>query len=438
MTDSTTAPPVPPWWDALTNDATLREPGIDWRPPAEWAPGDKPDTVMGTIQVPRFEDADTRLRAGKVAVGTGPVTTRRGMGHDVAVTWYLDPEAPDRLWCALCDDYPAWLWIPVEPAAAPITAVLAGMFPRPELFATDLTAFARGFLGMTSEVRVPNVYTGEFVELNGLDLDRYFTGVPFVEPQSWGSAHLDDPLRDDIGSVSPIVALAVARNGGHKQQRIGRIPSMTWRTMHSRSYLSIEIHQRSLVCAAVRYRPAPPAHQAVVAAVNERFDTWFPADLPLDVIGALTGYYYSDEADLIGNLTDPEDPDQLALGLRIISALRCGDLRRTLRIREYASHQEPVVRLALAQIADWYNYRFLFEDLLRHETDPTIAAAITDRLLRGSDPDAYNAFGDFFDGEPLYVDEDGNGVAVADRWSDDEDEEGDEDEGDDGARDGAR
>jgi len=145
------------------------------------------------------------------------------------------------------------------------------------------------------------VYSGEFGSVDGLELDRYFTRVQFVEVDSWGSAHLDDPLRDDMPAASPLVLVAASRRGGHKQQRLGRVPSMTWRTVHSRSYLSFEIHMRELVCAAVRYRPAPNSHQAVVAELNETFGTTFPTDLPLDVIGALTGFGYNREVDLAAN-----------------------------------------------------------------------------------------------------------------------------------------
>ncbi|GLW66773.1 hypothetical protein Arub01_50170 [Actinomadura rubrobrunea] len=416
----------PAWWAALTGDPVGERLGIDWRAPDHWEPADelgdgdeRVHDASGTMSVEHLDDDDLRLREGKALVGTGPAAARRGTGYEVEAAWYLDPSEPDRLWCALGSFYPAWLWIPVEPTADGVAEALEGVFPRPALRRADLTSFARGFLGFRYEVLVPDVHEGTFVEINGPDLDRYFTLVQFVEPQSWGSAHLDDPLPDDAGLAAPLDMLAADRDSGRKRQRLGRVPSMTWRTLHSRSYLSFEIHTRDIVCAAVRYRPSPKPHQAVVRRLNEEHEESFPVDLPLDVVGALTGFDYCGEDDLV----DPDELDvdaHVAGALRIRAALWHGDLRRTLRLGEYADRPEPELRRRLVEIAGWYNHRWLLQELALTETDPDLLARIEERLDRPEE-DAFNAFGDYFGDGPVMVDAAGNAVET---WDDRDGEDG--------------
>jgi len=118
--------------------------------------------------------------------------------------------------------------------------------------------------------------------------------------------------------------------------------------------------------------------------------------------------------------------------LKALAALWCGDLRSTLRLREYADHPEPVVRRALALVGQWYNYQFLLAEVLLAEDDPRLVAILENLVLYGPAPDAFNAFDDHFDRVALYVDDDGNPVEVDRRPSgDDEDHDKDEDGDDD-------
>lgn len=411
---------VPPWWEELTASPLCRELGISWRAPAEWDTGGDEEQFLGTMRTEADSALDKRMREGRVRVGSGPEVVRRAMGSELAAEWYLDPADPSRLWCALGDCYPAWLWVPVAPEPAALTEVLSHSHPTPALTRTDMPGFTRGFLGFRSETVVPHVYSGDLVEFNGHDLDRYFTGVQYAEQESWGSSCLDDPLRDDIGFVSPLVIAAASRNGNAKAQRLGRIPSMTWRTVHSRSYLSFEVHGRHAICAAVRYRPSPASHHPVVARLNQQLGRDFPHDLPLDAIGALNGFQFTSERQLAGALRDPEDPARLATAIHIHAALWAGDLQRTRRLREFAARPEPEVRLKLGQVAFWYGYRWLAEELALTETDPALREQLEDLVIQGGTADTYNAFDDYFAGVPMMVDDSG---APVETWSDDHDEE---------------
>lgn len=418
----------PPDWLRATPGRGL---GVEWLDQAEWVPLVVEDYPARTMIFEHLVDADREIRTGKVLVARGPSITRRIAAFEVLVCWYVDPTAPDRLWCALGESYPGWLWFAVEPTEQAMTEALGGMFPKPGLGEAELIRKERGFAGYRSEVVLPNVYSGELVPFNGHDLDRYFTGVPFVEYNSWGSARTEDPLLDDIPATSPIAVLAASREGRHAQQLLGRVPSMSWRTVHSRSYLSFEIHTVELICVRLAYRPSPPSHRAVVRRCNEELGFNLPADVPLDVVGALTGFGFNGEQDIIENVTKPDNLGQLADGLRICAALWEGDLASTLRLREFARHPERNIRLAIVRIAHSYNLPFLLYDVaLASEDDPELSAAVEDVIERGCTPEDLNVFEDHFDGMPMFVDEEGNehegtwpGMPADDETNDDEDEE---------------
>ena len=419
--------PQPEWWAGLTADPAVRALGVAWRSPEDWEALEDSGPSDGTMTNTAFRGLHTAACEGKYLVGMGPGITRRFMGIDTVACWYLDPAKPDVLWCALDQSYAGWLWVPVGPTVDGIAEVLSSSHPTPALRRTELTSFARGFLGFYGQVELPNVYSGEFVDFNGHDLDRYMTMVHYTEVDSWGSSHLEDPMADDVEPVSPLVMSAFKRQNQTSAQLLGRIPSMTWRTLHSRSYVSFEVHQRDIVCAAVHYRPSPASHRNVVAQLRQETGIDYPVDLPLDVIGTLGGFGFSREQDLIGNLDDPETPDHLMGSMRVLAALWSGNLRHTLRLRRFAADTDPEVRMALARIANWYGYRFLFEDLALTETDPGLLERFEClQVTLGSDGgDRYNAFGDYFSGSPIMVDYNGDAVEVEhpEAWDDDEDED---------------
>ena len=406
----------PDWWADLIAETTARQLGIRWNNPDEFKPVDD-EAWTGTMSNEHLDALDAQQRAGKVVVGTGPQVTNRGTGTTATVQWYLDPAAPQRLWCALAEFYPAWLWIDVEPRADELAAVLSASHPKPRLDRRTLTAFSRGFLGFRPEVGIPNIHSGEMVPFNGADLDGYFGGVRYVEPGGWGSSRLDDPLPDDLPVGDPDDLAAAAGVDSHAQL-LGRVPSMTWRTLHSRSHLSFEVHMRGLVYAAVRYRPSPPTHRAVLRRFNENYRSCFPLDMPLDVVGALAGFQFATEETLEPFLTEPRDTIELATGLRVFAGLWCGDLRRVHRLREFADHTDPGVRLELARAANWYGYRFLLEEIALAETDPEMVANLEGLIIEGSRPDTFNAFGDHFDERPIMIDRNG---APVDTWDDADD-----------------
>lgn len=430
------SPTTPQWWQSLTEDASAQSLGITWRAPDEWEPPEE-DSSAGTLNNQDTRRLDARIREGKLLVGTGPSVTMRGLGIDVDAHWYLDPDEPERLWCALGHFYDPRLWIPVEPNPDALSEVLSSSHPKPGLRNADLPGFVRGFLGFRQEVSLPNVYSGEMVPFNGLDLDRYTTMMRYLEQSSWASSWQQDPYQDDFEAMAPLVLGAYEREHRLKAQRLGWVPSMSWRTLHSRSILSFEIHARALVCAAVRYRPTPKSHHPVVERINSALNLGYPVDLPLDVVGALTCMDFQTADDLAHLLDEPESDQHLATAIQVFGALWHGDLRSTLRLREFAGHTEPSVRHAVLRVAADYNYRFLIEEVMLTTTDPESLEQLEEYLVVGTNPDNYNAFGDDFAGQqPVMIDKEGNPVEVlsdfigdGDPGEDGEEDEDDEDEG---------
>lgn len=421
----------PSWWESLVADPVTQRFGIDWRDPSDFKPVTD-ESWTGTMSNELLDSLDARARDSKVLIASGPSIKRRGTTEPSTVHWYLDPAEPQQLWCALDECYAAWLWIPVAPTAEAIADALEQSHPSPQLNRQQLTKFNRGFLGFAHEVAIPQIHSGDMVAFNGPDLDRYVTGIQYLEFGSWASSRLDDPLQADVDYESPQAVLTAANQRNIQAQLLGRIPSKTWRTLHSRSYLSFEVHTRDVVCVSVRYRPSPSSHHSVVAALNSEYDSHFPADLPLDVVGALAGFQYAREHHLIHNLTQPEHSQQLSAAIRIFAALWSGDLQQTFQLREFCKHEDPDVRLALARVASWYGYRFLLEEIALAETAPDTIASLESLIIQGSKADVFNAFADDFEDRPVIVDRNGEHVET---WGHSDDEVPDEDDIDDGDQD---
>ena len=154
----------PAWLSTLGSDGLGAACGVRLLPTEEWSEPDLDRYPAHTIYNPALVGADRAVRTGKVLVATGPSTPVRDGSYTQDVQWHVDPAAPDRLWCALSSSYPGWLWVPVEPSAEALAEVLRGMFPRPALRRVDFTRHERGHLGLCTAVKLPHVYSGDFVE----------------------------------------------------------------------------------------------------------------------------------------------------------------------------------------------------------------------------------------------------------------------------------
>lgn len=84
----------------------------------------------------------------------------------------------------------------------------------------DFTRHERGFVGNLDDLSLPNMHTGDPVAFSGPNLDRYFSWVPFVDGDSWGSAHDDDPAPERSGG-SILQGMGTDKSSPYSQQMLG-------------------------------------------------------------------------------------------------------------------------------------------------------------------------------------------------------------------------
>jgi hypothetical protein len=210
-----------------------------------------------------------------------------------AACWLAHPDRPGKLYLCLDGKIPAFLWPEVHASADALAGTLALYEERlavDEPGLADLPRRLRLFIGASA---VPSPYSGELEEMDFHTFGRVAVASPFLECHGWGSAHAQDPHRLFVDRGGLDGMLALRRTSGQDPER----PlSESYRTRHSRSIFTLEQHRAGYV-VDVRYRPSPHPDRAF--AVNERFGTRFPEDLPLDAIGLLMHF---DPAMTVGDL----------------------------------------------------------------------------------------------------------------------------------------
>jgi hypothetical protein len=244
-----------------------------------------------------------------------------------------------------------------------------------------MPARARGFIGGRGSFFVPSPYGGGLEPATMLELDRHLSMNPFVESAAWGSAYDDDPWPDEIPAQPGLTLRLAERQAQVAQQARGHVWSLTWRTRHSRSYLTIEVHHRDLFVAEVRYRPSP--HVGVIEAMNAHFGCDYPTDLPVDAVAALLGFRFDGAADVEAELPRARDPEQLAGLLYVLSALWHDDPGALSIWHRHLEHRAVEVRRAVGDIAIAYNYEVLLEEMSVREPDAALRAEIEAVLDEG-------------------------------------------------------
>lgn len=225
---------------------------------------------------------------------------------DATILWMVDPEAPDRVAFCLSPRIPAFLWpsAPADPdaivsALAPYSRSLVVTDPAER----DMDRHLRWFLGSPGVLGVPSPYTGEIEEMDFHTFARVATTSPFLESFAWGSEHAEDPhvYFVDRGGLDGLMALR--RTAGMDPERVA---SESYRLRNSRAVLRLELHPAGFV-ADLRYLPSP--HEGAVRAINERFETRFPEDLPLDCVGVLMHFDEAEDAERLRASIRPDLPD---------------------------------------------------------------------------------------------------------------------------------
>lgn len=375
------------WMPALRQDSELASLGLEWLGHAESERilrellAEHERGPLGTMHTEATLRRSRELLATRQAVARGPGSRTRDRVEEPCY-FFVDALRPqDGLWLALSASHPPFLWLRVEPRPGGVRRALAEHLSRPALRRADMPARARGFLGYRSRFFVPSPYTGGLEPASILELDRHLSMNPFLESGSWGSAYDDDPWPDEIPAQPGLPLKLAERQAQVAQQARGHVWSVTRRTRHSRSYLTIEVHHRDIFVAEVRYRPSP--HVAVVEGMNAHFGCDYPTDLPVDAVAALLGFQFDGAADLEAELDRATDPEQLSALLYVLSALRHDDLGALPIWRRYLEHPVVDVRSTIGDIAVAYNYEALLEEMSLREPDPELRAELEALLDEG-------------------------------------------------------
>ena len=219
------------------------------------------------------------------------VRAPRSVQRDAAAMLLFRPgEAPDgpdskrrdNIYLCFSANIPAFLW-PSAPATAEGLTALLAPYARglggddPQL--GDLPHTFSVYLGAGSNYPVPDTRNGQLVRLDPMVFSRICAASPFVELPLWGSEHVDDPFQGFVDRDGRDLALATQAHQGMDRDRVR---SVSYRLRWSRGV--VELSEGPVGYAlTVRYRAN--SHPGSVAAINTRFATEFPDDLPLDAIG---------------------------------------------------------------------------------------------------------------------------------------------------------
>ncbi len=406
------------WMPALRRDPQLEALGLQWLGRGQSdrifqaLAADLERGPLGTMHTDATLRRGRELLSTRCAVAQGPSSRTRERVEEPCLL-FIDVQRPhEGLWLALSESYPPFLWIRIEPRPDAVRRVLGEFFPRPHRSRAELPAVARGFVGYRSRFVVPSPYTGGLEPATLPELDRHFAINPFVESTSWGSAYDDDPWPAEIPEQPGFMHKISTRQRLVAAQARGHVWSLTRRTRHSRSYLTIEVHHPDIFVAQLRYQPSP--HAGVVRAMNDHFGCDYPTDLPVDAIGALLGFQFDGAADLEAELVGTEEAERVAGLLYVVAALRHGDAGVLPLLRHHAEHAEAIVRSTVAEIAVSENYEALLEEMSHREPDPQLRDEIEAILDEGIPMHELDPYADDDDLEDDEDDDDDDGDEQAD------------------------
>lgn len=397
-----------PMLESLRDDRRLAEQGLRWldaQSDAEaqhralletYEGGSLP---MGVLWIEGLWEASGEDAACRTKLAAGP-ETRSDRGFAVQGGLYADRRHPDRLFYTPSDQIPPPLWAEVAPDAGQIAALLAEYHPAAQPARADLPATRRAYAGRLAQLYVPSPYSGQMEHAGPHELERHQVFSPFLQGTSWGSAYADDPWPETLDGISMLQRAVMSREMmAHAE---GAVCSRTHRTCFSRAHVGLEFHCEGRYVWQVRYRPS--AFPSTVRQFNQRFQTLFEEDLPIDAVGAMLGFGYWPRDYVQGQIAHWEreaQPGGVAFWLANLAALESHTMDALDLLRPYARSAASVIRATIINVCLEYNWRSLLEDMAFHETDPGIIAFFAQNLRYDFAPPPANEFGepdDLWDG----------------------------------------
>jgi hypothetical protein len=277
-------------------------------------------------------DAAGHARIDRSApVGVALTRHRRVSGDEQSVVLWVDPEG-DQLFAGFTLMFPPPIWLPLGTTAASILAALAPYGVAEPAPVARLPRVERWL----KEVEPEHRKTIEGV------IARF---EPWIDDASWANGHADDPWTGYRVAADALGKAAQLREAAREQQH--RIPSTSYRTLWSRSALTIEYHPFHCVFMG---RYAPAAISAPRAALDAVAGATVASEVPLDLVGSLLR---------AGNITVAELERLSAEWQPALTIARCA-----LEPGEPSAGAE--LRARLDQLGDDPETRELFVKLARH------------------------------------------------------------------------
>lgn len=392
----TSTQPAPSWLAELGRDPALRAAGFELLAPddaeqrttaqREFYAG---DYHLGTLWLPSiWQECRERVAAGRV-VARGPARLDAMQVEHVSEFVLMD----DELWLAGSSQVPASLWIPCGRTAASVAAAIGEFWPLRRPLRHQFDGHTRLFMGYRGEVAVPNPYSGEFVPADPHDFTRHFNFSPVVDPQYWSSSRIDDPWpAPEDGPLSVPMNVVIQRDV--TKQAEGGTCSFTRRTKFSGSYLGIELHRGRLWVWDILHPCS--RHAAVIERLNEKHGMAFPTSLPFDVVGAMLGFAHLSVAQLRRDMAaaDARGSEELPAYIEAVAALQHADSHAAhALLRSYIDHPEPSVRATVVNLAAYYGWLTLLEEVRLRDADPEMDAWI-DNVLPFGLPEEFDDMGE--------------------------------------------
>ncbi|MBL9103944.1 MAG: hypothetical protein JNL82_23575 [Myxococcales bacterium] len=259
---------------------------------------------------------------------TLPRRTGDFAGVTVASAFFVDVERPDVLYFAPNPDMPAALFVEIPADEASVRTVLAEYAGDRER-----TRKQRAWMGFGSQLQIPNVYSGELVEVDDHELDRFFCFSP--------------------------VATTLSR-----------------RTYFSGSRFAYEIHADDLFVWDLAWPPCTTSARTL-ESFKKLAPYDLPADMPLDLVSAIHGFEYETYDALAARI--PDEPDQTAGILTVLAAIGFRELAVAADLRRHLPG-DIRVHAALANVAFRYGWERLIWDLTRIIDDPPMKSQIAEAL----------------------------------------------------------
>ncbi len=326
---------LPPWAAALEAEiAAAPDSGFRWLEP-HLRDQVRDLTLRALDELPYDDALQERHRARVercVPLAGGPSRTVRLTGQEHASIVLLDPDLPDRVVVGLGAYFPPVFWPSAAPTLAGIRSELSPYLSSPFKPRAELTRTIRIVRETLQELGFEDI--SHFARIVGHG-ERWLDHAA-----TWSNGEDDDPWPDDPASLS-MIDLRLLKERASETARARR-PSISMRTLWSRSILTIELSPLGHVVFELRYDPAPFVSEVPTGGG----ELGLPTDIPVDLLASL----------LRGGSVTPEtirrakakgvDPNLVMLEV----LLQPGEASSFEALRELAASPENLG--AVAEIAD--------------------------------------------------------------------------------------